>query len=67
MVSWGLLARTVNASQSIVRVKLESMESIELLYGALWVAPPCYQDGGHSAPPRSLPACGADRLCLLMV
>ena len=40
------------------------MESIELLYGALWVAPPCYQDGGHSAPPRSLPACGADRLCL---
>jgi hypothetical protein len=46
----------------MVRVKLESMESIELLYGALWVAPPCYQDGGHSAPPRSLLACGADRL-----
>ena len=63
MVSWGLLARTVKASQSIVRVNLESIESIELLYGALWVAPPCYQDGGHSAPPRSLSACGADRLC----
>lgn len=64
MVSWGLLARTVKASQSMVRVKLESMEPIELLYGALWVAPPCYQDGGHSAPPRSLSACGADRLRL---
>jgi hypothetical protein len=64
MVSWGLLAKTVNASQSMVRVKPESIDSIELLYGALWVAPPCYQDGGHSAPPRSLPACGADRRCL---
>ena len=64
MVSWGLLAKTVNASQSIERVNAESMEPIELLYGALWVAPPCYQDGGHSAPPRSLSACGADRLCL---
>ena len=64
MVSCGLLARTVKASQSIVRVKPESMESIELLYGALWVAPPCYQDGGHSGPPRSLSACGADRLRL---
>jgi hypothetical protein len=31
MVSWGLLAKTVNASQSIERVKPESMESIELL------------------------------------
>jgi hypothetical protein len=31
MVSWGLLARTVKASQSIVRVKPESMEPIELL------------------------------------
>jgi len=50
----------------MVRVKLESIESIELLYGALWVAPPCYQDGGHSAPLRSLSACGADRLCLLV-
>ena len=66
MVSWGLLAKTVNANQSIVSVKPESIEPIELLYGALWVAPPCYQDGGHSAPPRSLPACGADRRCLVM-
>ena len=64
MVSWGLLAKTVKASQSMVSVNPESMESIELLYGALWVAPPCYQDGGHSAPPRSLSACGADRRCL---
>ena len=47
MVSCGLLAKTVKASQSMVRVKPESMESIELLYGALWVAPPCYQDGGQ--------------------
>ncbi len=61
------MSKTVKASQSIVRVKLDSMEPIELLYGALWVAPPCYQDGGHSAPPRSLAACGADRLCLLVV
>jgi hypothetical protein len=35
----------------MVRVKLESMESIELLYGALWVAPPCYQD--FAADPRT--------------
>ncbi len=25
----------------------------------------CYKDGGHSAPPHSLSACGADRRCLL--
>ena len=41
MVSCGLLAKTVKASQSIESVKPESMDSIELLYGALWVAPPC--------------------------
>src|SRR5574340_441484 len=64
MVSWGVLAKTVKASQSIESVKPESMDSIELLYGTLWVAPPCYQDGGHSAPPRSLSAFGADRFCL---
>ena len=52
MVSWGLLARTVKASQSIVRVKLDSMEPIELLYRALWVAPPLPRQG-HSGPPRS--------------
>ena len=31
MVSWGLLAKTVNASQSMERVNAESMEPIELL------------------------------------
>lgn len=31
------------------------------------VSPPCYQDGGGSAPRLSLPALGADRLCLSMM
>jgi hypothetical protein len=31
MVSWGLLARTIKASQSMESLKAESIESIELL------------------------------------
>ncbi len=31
MVSWGLLAKTVKANQSTVRVNVDSMEPIELL------------------------------------
>jgi hypothetical protein len=56
MGSCGLLPKTVKASQSIVRVKPESMEPIELLQWALWLTPPCYpscyQGGGHSGPPQ---------------
>ena len=51
MVSCGLLAKAVNASQSMVRVKLDSMRSIELPYGALWGAPRVTKTGAIPVRP----------------
>lgn len=58
MVSCGLLARTVKASQSIVRVKLESMESIELPVRSAVGSAPVLPRRGPFRSARSLPACG---------